>query len=221
MILVRHRVIESLLLAAVVLLAGCDEPTLATSRATAECTTGYVEVTPATAACGFALSAGGALTQDGRMLADPLVVSYQQNADGSTPVGAGKVVLFPASPSGRFRILQACETAEADALCWKVFVFDREAGPLREVAAGKYGPDRWQSWAPDEQHVALVSRNERASWIHVVETPGGRSQAFPGDDVRENWALQPETLAWQDPRRFTVMVARCATCAAAPMEIRF
>lgn len=213
-----------LLFAAATVLGGCAGPPKAeapAAEATAACAQGFVEVRPGAAGCGFTLTAAGALLQEGRTLAAPLVVSYQQDAAGSTPIAAGKVVLFPPSPSGRFRILQACESAAADGLCWKVFLFDGQAASLSEALAGKYGPERWQGWSPDERHVALVSRSEGASWIHVVAAPGGESRAFPGDAANENWQVQPETLAWKDPRGFTVVVARCAGCAAAPMEIRF
>ena len=87
--------------------------------------------------------------------------------------------------------------------------------------AGKYGPDRWVSWGPDEQHAALVSRNEGASWIHLVEAASGKSVAFPDDASTENWQIQPETLAWTGPRSFTVMVVRCSGCAAKQETIQF
>jgi hypothetical protein len=130
-------------------------------------------------------------------------------------------VLFPVSPSGRFRIVLACESAGADGLCWKALVFDRDVGRLSEAVAGKYGPDRWLSWSPDERHAALVSRSEGASWIHVVEATSGRSLAFPGPASNENWLVQPATLAWTGPRSFTVTVVRCAGCPTARQEIRF
>jgi hypothetical protein len=186
-----------------------------------DCAQGFVVVTPEAAGCGFTLTTAGRLQQDGRTIADPLVVSYRQDASGNTPVPAGQVVLFPPSPSGRYRILQACEGTAADALCWKVFVFDRESGQLREAVAGKYGPDRWVSWSPDEQHAALVSRNEGASWVHAVEAASGQSVAFPDSASNENWQIQPETLAWTGPRSFNVMVVRCTGCAAKQETIQF
>jgi hypothetical protein len=146
---------------------------------------------------------------------------YREDAGARTPIAAGKIVLFPALPSGRFRLVQACESAAADGLCWKVFVFDRDVGRLSEAVAGKYGPDRWLSWSPGEQHVALVSRNEGASSIHVAEATSGRSLAFPGHASNENWLVQPATLAWTGPRSFPVTAARCAGCPAARQVIRF
>jgi hypothetical protein len=197
-----------------------DQPA-APATATGDCAQGFVVVTPEAAGCGFTLTAAGRLEQGGRTVADPLVASYRQDASGNTAVAAGQVVLFPPSPSGRYRILQACEGAGADALCWKVFVFDREAGQLMEAVAGKYGPERWVSWSADEQHAALVSRNEGASWVHAVEAASGRSVAFPDDASNENWQIQQETLAWTGPRSFTVMVVRCTGCAAAKETIQF
>jgi hypothetical protein len=198
-----------------------DQPAAPDAASTGDCAQGYVVVTPEAAGCGFTLTTAGKLQQDGRTVADPLVVSYRQDANGNTAVVAGQVVLFPPSPSGRYRILQACEGTAADALCWKVFVFDREAGQLKEAVAGKYGPDRWVSWSPDEQHAALVSRNEGAAWVHAVEAASGKSVAFPDDASNENWQIQPETLAWTGPRSFTVMVVRCTGCAAKQETIQF
>lgn len=198
-----------------------DQPATPAAADTGDCAQGFVVVTPGTPGCGFTLTEAGRLTQDGRTVADPLVVSYRQDANGITPVPAAQVVLFPPSPSGRYRILQACESADSGGLCWKVFVFDREAGQLKEAVAGKYGPDRWVSWSPDQQHVALVSRNEGASWIHVVEAPSGKSVSFPDDASNENWQIQPETLKWTGPRSFTVTVVRCTGCAAKTETIQF
>ena len=198
-----------------------DQPAAPATADTGDCAKGFVVVTPEAPGCGFTMTSAGKLQQDGRTVADPLVVSYRQDANGNTAVPAGQVVLFPPSPSGRYRILQACESTGADALCWKVFVFDRKAGQLKEAVAGKYGPDRWVSWSPDEQHAALVSRNEGASWVHVVKAPNGKSVAFPDDASNENWQIQPETLAWTGPRSFTVMVVRCTGCAAKQETIRF
>ena len=156
-----------------------DQPATPVVADTGDCAQGFVVVTPEAPGCGFTLTTAGKLTQDGQTVADPLVASYRQDASGNAAVAAGQVVLFPPSPSGRFRILQACESAGADALCWKVFVFDREAGQLKEAVAGKYGPDRWVSWSPDEQHAALVSRNEGAAWVHVVEAAKRPVGCFP------------------------------------------
>ena len=224
-----QRYIPGLLPIAVIgILSACSVPSKAQEQPatpvvanTGDCAQGFVVVTPEAPGCGFTLTTAGKLTQDGRTVADPLVASYRQDASGTAAVAAEQVVLFPPSPSGRFRILQACEGAGADAMCWKVFVFDREAGQLKEAVAGKYGPDRWVRWSQDEQHAVLVSRNEGAAWIHVVETASGKSVAFPDDASTENWQIQPDTLAWTGPRSFTVTVTRCTGCAAKQETITF
>jgi len=192
------RYIRRLLPVAVVgILSACSPSSNAQDQAaaapaaadTGDCAQGFVVVTPEAPGCGFTLTSAGKLQQNGRTVADPLVVSYRQDANGNTAVPAGQVVLFPPSPSGRYRILQACESTGADALCWKVFVFDRKAGQLKEAVAGKYGPDRWVRWSQDEQHAVLVSRNEGAAWIHVVDTASGKSVAYPDDASTENWQI--------------------------------
>ena len=198
-----------------------DQPATPVVTNTGDCAQGFVVVAPEAPGCGFTLTTAGKLTQDGKTVADPLVASYRQDASGNVAVAAGQVVLFPPSPSGRFRILQACEGAEADAMCWTVFVFDRQAGQLKEAVAGKYGPDRWVRWSQNEQHAVLVSRNEGAAWIHVVDTASGKSVAYPDAASTENWQIQPDTLAWTGPRSFTVTITRCTGCAAKQETITF
>lgn len=205
-------------------LGACSVPPRADAPAGTEhardCAQRFVDIVSAASGCGFALTAAGALLHEGRTIADPLIASYRQDGGGAISIAAGKVVLFPASPSGRFRIVQACENA-AGGLCWKVLVFDRETGRLSDAAAGKYGPERWLSWSPDERHAVLVSRSDGASWLHVVESASGRSVALPRDGSGENWQLRPETLAWTGLRSFTVTVARCMGCTPAREEMRF
>ena len=226
----RQGFLRLVICAAMAVLGACSGPPRADAPAAApapgseranDCEGRFVDIVPPAADCGFTLTAAGVLLHEGRTIADPLVASYRQDGGAARAVAAGRVVLFPASPSGRFRVVQACESAATDGLCWKVFVFDRETGRLSDAAAGKYGPERWLNWSPDERHAVLVSRNDGASWLHVVESASGRSLAFPRDGSGENWQLQPETLAWTGARSFTVTVARCADCAPAREAVRF
>jgi hypothetical protein len=194
--------------------AAVTADTTAPAPAVGDCTD-FVEIAAPGGRCGFALTAAGELLQEERSLAAPLVVSYEESAAGTTAIAAGKVVLFPPSPNGRFRVLQACEGAGADGMCWKVFVYDLGSARLSEAAAGKYGPERWISWSPDERHAALVSRNEGASWLHLVETASGRAVTVPDAAAGENWQIRPETFAWTGPRSFVVTAARCPGCPEA------
>ncbi|MBB2973138.1 hypothetical protein [Mesorhizobium sp. RMAD-H1] len=186
----------------------------------AACTTQFITITPEAPACGFALSQTGTFTWNGQTLADPLAASYVDDGSGQKAVPAGKTVLFPPSPSGRFRIVQACEGTGADALCWQTLAFDQENAALQNTFAGRYGPEHWQSWAPDEQHVVLMNTDEGASWLHVIDPASGKSRDFPGDDATENWTIDPHTLTWTGPHSFSVTVKTCAQCPTAQKEIR-
>ncbi|WP_137392212.1 hypothetical protein [Rhodoligotrophos defluvii] len=189
--------------------------------AKASCTTGFVAITPAAPACGVALSKSGRLTDRGRVLADPLAASFVEDASGTRPVAARKVVLFPPSPSGRFRVIQACDGEGSDALCWSVFAMDAKRARLHKIQAGHYGPLPWQSWSPTEQHVVLASSEEGAWWLHVVEPASGRSRSFPDEAAQVDWTVEPKTLAWTGPRSFTVVARTCGRCPPVRQEIRF
>jgi hypothetical protein len=160
------------------------------------------------------------LRYDGQILRDLSVVLYQQRGGGSMTVPAEKVVLFPASPSGRFRIVEACLSTTENGMCFQTFVFDRQAA-LEEIWAGQYGPIRWLRWNPDEQFVALVSHDEDASSIHIVEAATGRSFEYPAKAFHEKWQVRQETFAWAGPRRFTIKIAQCADCAVEQKELGF
>jgi hypothetical protein len=167
------------------------------------------------------LTPAGALTREGRTLADPLIVSYEDTASGKKPIAAGRVVLFPASPSGRFRVVQACDKAGPDALCWTVRLFDRETGRFHNISAGKYGPTRWQSWSSDERHLVLADSNEGAWRLHVIDAADGTSRTFPSEASNENWTVRRETLAWTGPRSFRVVVKTCERCPARGKRVHF
>ncbi|RCS22614.1 hypothetical protein DUT91_17175 [Phyllobacterium salinisoli] len=222
MFIVRRHRTKFVMFSAFLLFAGLAASSIhARSKADAACHTTFVEITPAARACGFSLSKTGVLIQDGKTLADPLVASYQDDGSSQKPLGAEEVVLFPPSPSGRFRILQACTGMGAEALCWQTFVLDQKKGQLHNSFAGRYGPRRWQSWSPNEQHVVLANSDEGAWWLHVIEPANGNSLDFPADGSTENWIVEPKTLTWTGPRSFTIRVKTCGVCKSGVKEIQF
>jgi hypothetical protein len=216
--------IKAVLLAAAAL-CGAWAATGAAAQARPEgasaCMREFVGVRPALPACDFTLGDDGTLNYAGRTVARPLVVSYEDGGGARVPIGAKQVVVFPPSPTGRFRVLQACDGTGISALCWSVFAFDTKTGRLRQVDGGKYGPDRWQSWSPDGQRVVLASHGEGAAWLHVVDPASGKTRNFPGNKSKENWTIQPESLKWIGARSFTVTVKTCQTCEARRKTIQF
>ncbi|PRD40922.1 hypothetical protein C5748_24560 [Phyllobacterium phragmitis] len=217
----KHRIGLAIISALLLITGIAVSKIYAQPKADAACATKFLEITPMAAACGFALSKTGTFTRDGRTLADPLVASYEDDGSGQKPVAAEQVVLFPPSPSGRFRIVQGCGGAGEDALCWQTLVLDQEKAQLQNTFAGRYGPEHWQSWSPDEQHVVLANSDEGAWWLHVIDPMSGKSHDFPADDSTENWIIEPQTLSWTGPRSFTMTIKTCEDCPAAQKEIRF
>jgi hypothetical protein len=215
---------RSITIAATALLAACSQPappqtttaptpTPAVSAVeSGPCITGFVEIAVDRPACGIALEADGSLNVSGRRT-PPIIVSYQEGADGRVALPARQAVLFPPSPRNGLRVVQACEAAEADSLCWATRLMDPSRAALHEVVAGKYGPSHWLRWSPEERRVALISRNEGAEWLHVIDTATGTAKTYPGENENANWQIDRDSFAWTGDDAFSVKVRACETCA--------
>jgi hypothetical protein len=175
------------------------------------CTTDYVEVTNGNPACGMALEEDGSLTV-GEQKTPPIVVSHQEGADGKTDITAKKLVLFPPSTLRGYRIVQACEDTIETSLCWAVRLLTVD-GTLLAVSAGKYGPERWIRWSPEEKHVALISNTEGFDWLHVIDTATGATTTYPDEPENANWTIDRATFTWQNDRTFVLDVNSCKSCA--------
>jgi hypothetical protein len=176
------------------------------------CITGFVEIAANRPACGIALEADGSLSIDGRRT-PPIIVSYEESASGQVAMAARQVILFPPAPRSGFRVIQACEAAEANSLCWAVRLLDPASATLHEITAGKYGPSHWVRWSPEEHRVALISRNEGAEWLHVIDTATGATAIYPAETENANWQIDRESFAWTSDNAFTVTVKTCENCA--------
>jgi hypothetical protein len=179
------------------------------------CAAGFVEIAADKPACGIALEADGSLTFDAKRT-PPIIVSYQEGADGQVALPAREVILFPPSPQAGFRVIQACESTDANSLCWATRLLDPKGATLHEVVAGKYGPSHWIRWSPAERRVALISRNEGAEWLHIVDTTTGAATTYPGEIENANWKIDRESFVWSGDDAFRVNVKACETCASLP-----
>jgi len=218
---------KSIAAAAIALLTACSQstppqpvsapqPTPAARVAeNGPCVTGFVEIVADKPACGIALEADGSLTFDAKRT-QPIIVSYQEGADGKVAVPAQEIVLFPRAPQTGYRIIQACETTDANSLCWATRLLDPKSATLHEIVAGKYGPSHWTSWSPAERRVALISRNEGAEWLHIVDTATGAATAYPPESENANWLIDRASFAWTGDDAFRVNVKTCETCASLP-----
>ncbi|WP_274424554.1 hypothetical protein [Chelativorans sp. YIM 93263] len=196
-------------------------PAAAQPAGETECDTDFLEIAPGISACGFSLSRTGAFSKDGDVLADPLIAAYEDDGSAQKPIAAGQAILFPPSPSGRFRIVQACDGTGANALCWSVLLLDAEEEEFRKSLAGHYGPERWQSWGPEGRFVALTNSEEGARWLYMIEAESGESHAFPPFDLQENWTIDLQSLRWIKPGSLTVKVKTCETCAVEDKMLQF
>jgi hypothetical protein len=180
------------------------------------CASGFVEIAEGKPACGIELQSDGSLSIHGRRT-PPIIVSYQEGADGRVAMPARQAILFPPSPQHGFRIVQACEAAGATSLCWAARLMDPGSATLHEIAAGKYGPAHWIRWSPQEHRVALISRNEGAEWLHVIDTATGAAATYPAESENADWRIDRESFAWNGDDAFSVKVKTCETC---PPETR-
>lgn len=172
----------------------------------ADCSDGFIAIDVSEEKCGFQLAPDGTLRYRGDDLASPLIVSH--SSDGSK-ISAAKVILFPASASGRFRILQACDGPNVrTALCWAVFGFDTATRTLTQTSAGKYGPERWIAWSEDEAFAVLANENEGANWLHILSAGDFKSTPFP-DDVGEMTIIDFSSFEWLTPRLARVRLVWC------------
>ncbi len=191
--------------------AGTPEST-ANSAAAGPCGTDFMDVTEAAPACGIALGADGNVTAGERHY-PPVIASYRQDASGQVEIPAQKLTLFPAAPQSGLRIIQACETTDPDSLCWAVRLMNPATGSLQNVVAGKYGPEHWIRWSPQERHVALFSQSEGAQWLYIVDTATGTTRTYPDASENANWQIDRESFAWTGDDAFTVTLKSCEACA--------
>jgi hypothetical protein len=188
-----------------------NNPAAEQSAGGKDCVSGFPEVTGAAPRCGIALGQDGGVILGSGPKYPPIIATYLQDESGTTPIPAKKLILFPSSPHG-LKIIQACDSEDINAQCWAVRLMDRHRADLVEVNGGKYGPDRWISWSPRERHVALVSRNEGARWLHILDTQTGVTTDYPDAAASENWAINEDSFAWTGENSFTVTILRCETC---------
>jgi hypothetical protein len=214
----------SIAIAAAALLTACSQsappepastqtPTQTTrAEGSGPCADGFVEIAADKPACGIALDMDGSLTFGARRT-PPIIVSYQESADGQVALPAREVVLFPPSPQRGLRVIQACESPDANSLCWATRLLDPKSATLHEITAGKYGPSHWISWSPQERRVALINRNEGAEWLNIIDTATGAATIYPRESENVNWLIDRESFAWTGDDAFSLKVKTCETCA--------
>lgn len=186
-----------------------DPSVLMSAKYPPECQSGYVTVLAGETQCGFLLKEDGSLHHLGSSISDPIVVSAFQSADGDFMLFARKIILFPPSPSGRYRIIKACDDVSARALCWKVLAFDAETKEIGGVYAGKYGPKEWITWSEDEEYAVLINQNDGVNWLNFVKVTDFVTAIYPAYEEKVDVIVDRSSFQWLDPRTVKVRVARC------------
>jgi hypothetical protein len=122
-----------------------------------------------------------------------------------------ELFLFPASPGGQYRVVDACGD-----MCGRALVVDVQHHGLRDAFAGRYGPEKdWIGWSPDGAHAALAYEDEGFTWLYVIRASDGASWEV----LNEGLVVRPESLRWLDGGTFEVRAVSCRSglpgCGAA------
>lgn len=119
-------------------------------------------------ACGIGLDANLNMTSEGAR------ISVSGRAPYDTTVSDFKLVIFPASPSGRYTVVLACSTE-----CGGMYLLDRDRRTVIPFDASKYGPHRWIAWYEDLGQLLLLNYADGVSWFQTVRLTDATVKVSP------------------------------------------
>lgn len=154
---------------------------------------GWTQLTPGKTAYGLQFTPAKSLTFQGKTLLSRVPVSY--SSDGVTTY-AQRLIVSPTSPSGRFNIVKGCDGA----LCWAVFLIDRQTGKAQQIQIGKYGGLEWVKWTKDERYAVFGEKNDGAFWFNVVNLQTGETKL----SEQLNPQVNLNSFTWISDRAFRV-----------------
>jgi hypothetical protein len=141
--------------------------------------------------CGIGLGEDDRIYLDGIAVGEPIVSWGRPD----------ELFLFPASPGGQYRIVDACGD-----MCGRALVVDVQHHGLRDAFAGRYGPEKdWIGWSPDGAHAALAYEDEGFTWLYVIRASDGASWEV----LNEGVVVRPESLRWLNAGTFEVRAVSC------------
>jgi len=147
---------------------------------------------------GVLLSKEGVLSVGGVPMGPPLKI-WTEDPQRSYPPPLA--YLSPASPSGRFRFLQACEDEPKNGgICWLQYLVDVPRRKMLECHVGNYGAQHWVSWAEDERYAMFVYEDDENEVLISLDLSSAKSELV------SPWVfhvLRP-TFQWTGPARFKV-----------------
>ncbi len=173
-----------------------DRPPSTAAQAGDSCSHQFGRVGRGESWCGIGLGEDNRLLIDGQIVSEPLFLKLSED---------DKLVLYPASPNGHYRIVEACGNG-SPIRCGRPLVADLQLRVVHDTFAGKYGPEQdWLSWSPDDLHALLAYKNEGFTWLYLVRATDGRFWSL----LNEGGIVLPKSLEWRDNETFHVSVAPC------------
>jgi hypothetical protein len=134
----------------------------------------WVDLKAGDLARGFRLARDGFITFQGRVVSGTLAIG----SEGAPVVLPARAVVSPASPSGRYYLIQGCESGTNGTPCNTFFLFDAQSAELKPLKVGRYGADAWVSWETGEKY-ALVAYTEGVTSLYRLDPMSGKAEKFP------------------------------------------
>lgn len=167
----------------------------------ANCAADFVTIEPGSASCGFSLSESGHVTFDQSH-------EIELPKFGNRTVIPGRLIHFPSSPTGRYRVVRVCDKILDE--CWFQFAFDTQDRRAAWVEAGRYGPIDWINWTEDEKTAALLSSGEGVQVLHFLSTEDFTTQHIPEYGThRFNAYIDHSSFSWTSNSAAQFMAAWC------------
>lgn len=121
----------------------------------------------------FEFTKDGYLFYDGVFLAREFIANFTTKADDPrnemVPEMAEKLILSPASPSGR----QIFITADKGGGCINEYLLDLDASLILNVCVSKYGVDEWIEWSKDGKSAELKYDTEGSTMYQRLHVKTG------------------------------------------------
>lgn len=164
----------------------------------------WIDLIPGETIRDLSFTQTGTLSYQGKTLLAQIPVSG--SSDGTTTY-AKRLIVSPTSPSGRYTILKACETATEDGLCWAIYKVDRAEKTVQNTNIGKYGGLNWVRWSSDDRYAIFLEKMEGTAWFVVMDLKTGASK------ISNELPAQPQLnrFTWTGDRTFTVPLANGST----------